>query len=118
MNGLAAECLVQTLHAKADTENGYLSLERPDEREGDTGVGGIFWPRADQDIVGRQRIDPVEVDLVRAAHNDIQVVSHEHLDEIVSEGVVIVDDQQFCQDLASKCEKATRTESGWPSPMT
>ena len=91
---LAAEILADRLVAEADAEDGFLAREGADDVERHAGFAGRTRAGGEQHAVGveRQRLGRGDGVVAEDAllHPELPVV----LDEVVSEGVEIINDQQ------------------------
>ena len=92
-NHLAAVGLADALIAQADAEDRDLAGQLVERRQGDAAVFGAARPGGDEDGVGPLRPDALHVDGVVAEDEGIGPELAQLLDQVVDEGVVVVDDQ-------------------------
>lgn len=92
-NDRSAEHLTDALMPEADTKQRALARRVFDQCIGDASVGGSAGTRADEDAVWFERVYAFEVDLVIAANDRRCAELPDVLDEVVYEGVVVVDDK-------------------------
>ena len=85
--------LTHALHAEADAEDREVTLELLEHAERHAGIVGRARAGRDQDSVGSEGPDAVEVDLVVAADDRCRPQLPEVLHEDVDERVVVVDDE-------------------------
>ena len=90
---LAAEGLADGLVAEADAEDGDFAGHVPDERHEDAGFAGRAGAGREQNAFGLECLDLFDGQLVVAADFDLCTQLAEVLDEVVGEGVVVVEDE-------------------------
>ena len=83
----SANCLV----AKADPHDGDLAGQFLNRRHGDTCILGATRSRRDQKAVGREAADLLAVNGVITKNLELSTEFAQFLDEVVGEGVVVVD---------------------------
>src|SRR6185436_9414825 len=93
-NHLGAERGTDRLVAEADAEDRQLAGEGADRVDADARLGRRARPGRQDDRVGCERADAVDVDLVVAKHAHVFSQLAEVLDEIEREAVVVVDHQE------------------------
>jgi hypothetical protein len=90
-NYVSAEGFADGLMSEADTEYGNLSAEVADERDADAGFVRRAGPGRDHDSFRLQGFDFLHRDLIVAAHFDGGTQFSDVLDQVVSEGIVVVE---------------------------
>ena len=88
---LATKGLADGLMSEADAEQRHASGEVANELDTDARFLRRTRPGRDYDAVGMYRFDLVDGDLVVAADHDLFAQFAKVLDEVVSEGVVVVE---------------------------
>ena len=89
----AAEDLADALVAEADSEDGDFSAEFADGVATDAGFGGGAGAGGDDDFFGGELGDVGGGNLVVALHEQVGSEFAEILDEVVGEGIVVIDDE-------------------------
>src|SRR6476646_10481998 len=106
--------------AEADTEHGPGAREPGDDLVGHAGVVGCAWTGGDEHGVGFERDRFVDGDGVVAVHEWLGPELAEVLDEVVDEGVVVVDDEDAGSHSSrwegSRGPRATWVGSLWRRP--
>ena len=92
---LAAEHVADALVAQADAERRHRFGEPPDQLVGDARLARRARTRRDDEVRGLQRGHLVRRDLVVAndAQVDVRVELAQALDEVISKGIVVVDEE-------------------------
>src|SRR5438046_9905101 len=102
-----AERLPDRLVAEADAEDRRGRAEAPDHLEGDPRLVGVAGTRRDDNALGCPREDAREVNGVVAQHLEPGAELAQVLDEVVGEGVVVVDDQDHRPGLPAAIRSAS-----------
>src|SRR5262245_29230103 len=89
----AAEGLSDALMAEAHAEDGSGRAQALDQRQRDAGLGGMPGPRRDHDPVRVHGHHVLHRERVVARHAHVGAQLPEVLDEVVGEGVVVVEDE-------------------------
>lgn len=79
----AAEGFIDTLHSQAHGKDRYFVIKGSDQCCRYAGMGRIARARADEDIVRFQPADLIEGNVVAPVYDNVQIVAHEHLHEII-----------------------------------
>ena len=90
---MSAKCRADGLVSQADTENGNFAGEVTDEIDADAGILGRARAGRDYDALRLQFFDVSDRDLVVAAHFDGGAEFSEILNQVVSKGIVIVENE-------------------------
>ena len=99
-DGFAAEGFIDALHAQTDTEYRHPGIECFNECRRNARMDRIPGTGADEHIVRFELFDPINGYLIAPVNEDIQVIFHEHLNEVVGERIVVIDDKERCQDIS------------------
>ncbi len=92
-NRFPAEDLVDTLHAQAYAYNRNLSVKASNQGQGNSGMGRVLGPRADQYIVRMKVCCLRQRNLIASIYPDGHIIMHKHLNKIVGKRIVIIDDK-------------------------
>jgi cation transport regulator ChaC len=91
---VATEGLCYRLMTETDTEKRHLVLcAVVHELKAVARTSGVTWPRRDQDPLDPERAHVTRGDVIVSPHDDLRAELAEILDEVVDEGVVVVDDK-------------------------
>ncbi len=103
----AAVGFTDALLAEADAEHRYALAPVQDQLLRQSSIGRGARSRADQDAVRFDGLDPGEVDRVVAVDYRFRTQFADVLDEVVDEGVVVVDDEYpgSHRDEATTCSE-------------
>ncbi len=108
LDDLAAEDLDHRLVAEADAEHRRPGLgEGADRLAGDPRLGGRAGAGRDDEAVGAALQQLADLGLVVADHLELGAELTQVLDQVVGEGVVVVDDED------ASCSPAAQAQSGW-----
>lgn len=88
-----AEGMADALVSQADAQQGDSSAEGADDIVGEAGFAWRARAGGDQDLVGMELFDLGESDLVIAADLEGHLHFAQVLDEIIGEGIVVIDDK-------------------------
>src|SRR6185437_16413071 len=86
-------CLADGLMSEADAEGGNRTSPAADRGDRDACLRRCAGPRRDDDGRRRQRADLVDRDGIVAPYHRLRPELTEVLDEVVGEGIVVVDDE-------------------------
>jgi hypothetical protein len=100
-NDFPAECGADSLMAETHTQNWKFSSEALDEFDGDAGFFGCAGAGGDDDAFGFAADDVVHGDFIVAVDFDVAAEFAEILGEVVGEGVVVVEEEDHCDSVAS-----------------
>ena len=100
---VAAKGRADGLVAEADAENRNLAGHVADEVDGDAGLLRRAGAGREEDAVRVQGFDLVRGQLVVAADDDVGAELAHVLDEVVGEGVVVVEDEDHCVQCSAGC---------------
>lgn len=118
-NDVAAECCADGLVAEADAEKGYTPFDGVDEGNGDACVVGGAGSGGDDDAVGGEAECFVDGEFVVAADGGFFTGFADVLDQVVGEGVVVVDYKNhpcgglLCRDVTAGFERGGQPEQGF-----
>ena len=90
---LAAVNITDALMAETDPQQGITSCKTANHLIADTSLPGRAGPRRDADTVGIQGCNLLRGDLVVAADKWIRPQFSKILDEVIGEGIVVIDDK-------------------------
>ncbi len=85
--------ITHALVTQADSENRHLACKVADHIAADSRFLRGAWPWGDADALRRHRLNLGESDLIITPHQRIGTELSEILDEVVGEGIVIIDDE-------------------------
>src|SRR5579863_6981235 len=108
---LAAESCADGLMSQAHAEDGYFAGEVPDEINADAGILRRAWSGRDHNALGLHIFDVSNRDLVVAANLVLRPEFSEILDEVVSKGIVIIENENHGR-LAYKFTRGDSVPSG------
>ena len=94
-----AEGFTDGLVAEAHTQNGNLPGKAAQGRHRNAGFFGRAGARADHEVLGLEFGNFVQRDVVITAHVDFLAELGKILDDVVGEGVVVVDKQKHNLDI-------------------
>src|SRR4030095_11110894 len=90
------------LMTEADAEDWHLARERADQLAGTTGLARCTGAGRDDEMRRRERAGGARVERVVAPYRDVRAEHAQALDEVVGEGIVVVDEQDSCGHVASR----------------
>src|SRR5947208_5513588 len=105
----AAEGGADRLVPEADAEDGEPAREALDERHRDARLARRAWPGRDHDAVGAERRHLLQRDGIVAPHVDLGAELAQVLDEVVGEGVVVVDHEE----PQRRHQRASASRTAW-----
>ena len=100
LHDLPPERLADCLVAEADAEHRHLARERAHQRDGDPSLSGGARAGRDHGDARLEREHARDRDRVVAVHGGRFAQRPEVLDEVVGEGIVVVEDEQHEGNLA------------------
>ena len=112
-NDLAAEGFADGLVAETDAEDGSLSGHVADERNENARLAGSARAGREQDAIGMESFHFFNGELVVAANDDVGTQFAKVLDEVVSEGVVVVEDEDHVDSSVAGNARTTRVAQGY-----
>lgn len=92
--GPASEGLVDALHAQTDAQYGDPVGKAFDKGHGYARMGRVPGAGADKYIIRGQVLCLAKGYHVSPVHMDAEIIGHEHLNEIICKGIVIIYDKQ------------------------
>jgi len=111
----AAEYFIDALHPQADPQGRGVPAKGLNQVHRNSRMDRVFGSGADQNVIRPEIFCLFHGNFITPEHPDMEGIMPEHLNQIVSERIVIVDDQKCCH-AALPNKKSRPDESGWPSP--
>src|SRR5689334_9619495 len=89
----SAECFADRLMPKAHAQDGYFACKMTDQVDADARFVRSTWSGGNDDAFGVQIFDFFQSDLIIAAHFNLRAQFADVLDEVVSERIVVVENE-------------------------